>query len=71
MPEKAKTTGTIKDDDWDKPMTCPIDPKELAECEACQQQQQNSSLTDVGLLLYNSLSFQTARRKRKRKCNVM
>lgn len=23
-------------DEWDKPMTCPIDPKELAECEACQ-----------------------------------
>ena len=65
MPEKAKTTGTIKDDDWDKPMTCPIDPKELAECEACQQQlQQNYSLTDVGLLLYNSLSFQTTRCKR-------
>jgi len=23
-------------DEWDKPMVCPIDPKELAECEACQ-----------------------------------
>lgn len=23
-------------DEWDKPLTCPIDPKELAECEACQ-----------------------------------
>ncbi len=23
-------------DNWDKPMTCPIDPKLLAECEACQ-----------------------------------
>lgn len=22
-------------DDWDKPMTCPIDPELLAECEAC------------------------------------
>jgi hypothetical protein len=22
--------------EWDKPLTCPIDPKELAECEACQ-----------------------------------
>jgi hypothetical protein len=36
MPETAKTASNIKDDDWDKPMTCPIDPKELAECEACQ-----------------------------------
>lgn len=26
----------IKDQDWDKPMVCPIDPAELAECEACQ-----------------------------------
>lgn len=24
------------DDDWDQPMVCPIDPQELAECEACQ-----------------------------------
>lgn len=23
-------------DEWDMPLTCPIDPKELAECEACQ-----------------------------------
>ena len=23
------------DKDWDKPMVCPIDPKELSECEAC------------------------------------
>jgi len=23
-------------DEWDQPMTCPIDPKLLAECEACQ-----------------------------------
>lgn len=36
MPEKAKTASSISNDDWDKPMTCPIDPKELAECEACQ-----------------------------------
>ncbi len=26
----------LSDEDWDKPMVCPIDPKELAECEACQ-----------------------------------
>jgi len=26
----------IKDQDWDKPMTCPIDPDELKECLACQ-----------------------------------
>lgn len=32
MPEVNKIT----DEDWDKPMVCPIDPKELAECEACQ-----------------------------------
>lgn len=23
-------------DEWEQPMVCPIDPKELAECEACQ-----------------------------------
>lgn len=23
-------------EDWDKPLVCPIDPAELAECEACQ-----------------------------------
>ncbi len=23
-------------EEWDKPMVCPIDPKELSECEACQ-----------------------------------
>lgn len=23
-------------DEWDKPMVCPIDPKELESCEACQ-----------------------------------
>lgn len=33
MPEVNK----ISDEEWDKPMVCPIDPKELAECEACQQ----------------------------------
>lgn len=29
---------TIKDSDieWEKPLTCPIDPKLLAECEVCQ-----------------------------------
>lgn len=27
---------TIDDQEWDKPMVCPIDPKLLAECEACQ-----------------------------------
>lgn len=36
MPEITKTSSVISDDDWDKPMACPIDPKELAECEACQ-----------------------------------
>jgi len=31
-------TEVIEDtiEDWDKPMTCPIDPELLAECEACQ-----------------------------------
>jgi hypothetical protein len=29
-------TEKINDEEWDKPMVCPIDPKELAECEACQ-----------------------------------
>lgn len=28
--------NSIADVDWDKPMVCPIDPKLLAECEACQ-----------------------------------
>lgn len=23
-------------EEWDKPMTCPIDPKELELCDACQ-----------------------------------
>jgi len=23
-------------DDWDKPMTCPVDPDLLEACEACQ-----------------------------------
>lgn len=23
-------------DDWDKPMTCPIDPDLLESCESCQ-----------------------------------
>lgn len=36
VPEIVKVSNTISDDDWDKPMSCPIDPKELAECEACQ-----------------------------------
>ncbi len=36
MPETAKTSGSISNDDWDKLMTCPIDPSELIECEACQ-----------------------------------
>ena len=36
MPEKSKISGSIKEDDWDKPMTCPIDPSDLAECDACQ-----------------------------------
>lgn len=26
----------ILDEEWDKPMTCPIDPELLKECEACQ-----------------------------------
>lgn len=30
------TANTIIEQEWDKPMVCPIDPKELAECEACQ-----------------------------------
>ena len=39
--EKAKTQAeteakAVLNDNWDKPMTCPIDPAELAECEACQ-----------------------------------
>jgi hypothetical protein len=29
-------TQALADQEWDKPMVCPIDPKELAECEACQ-----------------------------------
>lgn len=30
----AKTEQTV--DDWEKPMTCPIDPDLLESCEACQ-----------------------------------
>lgn len=29
-------TQALLNQEWDKPMVCPIDPKELAECEACQ-----------------------------------
>ena len=29
-------TQAVADQEWNKPMTCPIDPAELAECEACQ-----------------------------------
>lgn len=29
-------TTDITEEEWDKPMTCPIDPKELESCEACQ-----------------------------------
>lgn len=29
-------TKQILDEEWDKPMTCPIDPEQLKECEACQ-----------------------------------
>lgn len=36
MPETNKISEKISDEEWDKPMVCPIDPKELAECEACQ-----------------------------------
>ncbi len=31
-----QATNSIADIDWDKPMVCPIDPKLLSECEACQ-----------------------------------
>lgn len=31
----AETKVVVKDN-WEKPLTCPVDPKELAECEACQ-----------------------------------
>ena len=30
----AEPEQTIED--WDKPLVCPIDPKELEACEACQ-----------------------------------
>ena len=30
------TAETTIEQEWDKPMVCPIDPKDLAECEACQ-----------------------------------
>lgn len=34
MAEEIKKSA---DNEWEtKPLTCPIDPKELAECEACQ-----------------------------------
>ena len=36
LDEKAGVSNSIADSDWDKPMVCPIDPKALAECEACQ-----------------------------------
>lgn len=26
----------VTDEEWDKPMVCPIDPELLKECEACQ-----------------------------------
>ena len=26
----------LTDLDWNKPLVCPVDPKELSECEACQ-----------------------------------
>ncbi len=26
----------ITEQEWDKPLVCPIDPELLAECEACQ-----------------------------------
>jgi hypothetical protein len=32
----ATTENKLTDEEWDQPMTCPIDPKLLAECEACQ-----------------------------------
>lgn len=32
----ASTKQEITNEDWDKPMVCPIDPKELESCEACQ-----------------------------------
>lgn len=32
MEEKAIPT----DVEWDRPLVCPVDPKELSECEACQ-----------------------------------
>jgi len=35
MPEKTEH-NVVSDADWDKPMTCPIDPDELKECLACQ-----------------------------------
>lgn len=34
--EAPKVANTISDEDWDKPMVCPIDPEKLKECEACQ-----------------------------------
>jgi hypothetical protein len=33
----AETTAkTTIEQEWEKPLTCPVDPKELAECQACQ-----------------------------------
>lgn len=26
----------LTEQDWNKPLVCPVDPKELSECEACQ-----------------------------------
>ena len=32
----ATKENKLTDEEWDQPMVCPVDPKLLAECEACQ-----------------------------------
>lgn len=34
--DDIKPVNQISDEDWDKPLVCPIDPEQLKECEACQ-----------------------------------
>lgn len=36
MESPERTLSDTQIDDWDKPLTCPIDPEELESCEACQ-----------------------------------
>ena len=35
MTQENKPEALV-DQEWDKPMTCPVDPAELSECLACQ-----------------------------------